>query len=134
MPRILIIDDDKEMCLELKDILQEEGHFVQVSNDGTEGLRYIKSYIFDGVILDLRMPGIDGYEVLRIIKKEHVAVKVIILTGAPLDNDVLQKCGDKDKYKDIENLSKNDLLKLADTVLSKPFDMEILFKEIKSLF
>jgi len=134
MSKILIIDDDQEMCVELKDVLEDEGNFVQVVNDGEEGLRFANSYVFDGVILDLKMPGMDGYEVLRSIKKERVAIKVIILTGTPIDKDILLiKGAAQDNYKDIDNLTKNDLLKLADVVLSKPFDVEVLLKEIKEL-
>jgi diguanylate cyclase (GGDEF)-like protein/PAS domain S-box-containing protein/putative nucleotidyltransferase with HDIG domain len=80
---IIIVDDDVENLKILRDMLKEQGHNVRTANSGELALASIKAKIPDLVLLDIRMPGIDGYEVCRRIKADHNIedITIIFLTG-----------------------------------------------------
>lgn len=80
-PIILVIDDEVEICSFLKDLLSAEGYAVLTESDPERGLRLIGRMRPDLVILDLKMPEMDGIEVLRRIKKVDATITVIIATG-----------------------------------------------------
>lgn len=80
-PKILIVDDEKEFVDSLSERLTLRGYDVTISLSGEDALEKVKSYNFDVVILDVRMPGIDGIETLRQIKKLKPLTEVIMLTG-----------------------------------------------------
>ncbi len=80
MAKILIIDDEKGLCEEFRDIMQEDGHVVEIANNGAEGLQKIQDNDYDIVFVDVLMPRMDGTEVfsrIRQIKK----VPVVIMSG-----------------------------------------------------
>jgi len=79
--RILIIEDDKRLREVLKKILNREGFDVEISGDGAGGITEIKQDFFDIALTDLKMPGIDGMEVLKAIKKISPQTYVIIMTA-----------------------------------------------------
>jgi DNA-binding NtrC family response regulator len=79
--RILIIEDDKRLREVLKKILDREGFDVEISGDGAGGITEIKQDFFDIVLTDLKMPGMDGIEVLKAIKKISPQTYVIIMTA-----------------------------------------------------
>ena len=70
MNRILIIDDDKELCVLIKQSVLSENIEADFCNNGREGLQKLKEAEYQLVILDIMMPGIDGFEVLGEIRKE----------------------------------------------------------------
>jgi DNA-binding response OmpR family regulator len=80
MPRVLIVDDDAKLCRLIGDYLQPLGFDTSAAHSGLEGLDRALAEPFDAVILDLMLPGIDGYEVLRRLRA-HTAVPVLMLTG-----------------------------------------------------
>lgn len=80
-PRILIVDDEKEFVDSLSERLTVRGYDVTTSLSGEDALEKVKSYNFDVVILDVKMPGIDGIETLREIKRMKPLTEVIMLTG-----------------------------------------------------
>jgi DNA-binding NtrC family response regulator len=80
-PRILIVDDEKEFVDSLSERLTVRGYDVTISLSGEDALEKVKSYNFDVVILDVKMPGIDGIETLRQIKQLKPLTEVIMLTG-----------------------------------------------------
>lgn len=80
MAKILIVDDEKEICEEFKDILQEEGHDVDVALNGADGLQKIEQITFDLVFLDVLMPRMEGREVFERIKR-ICNVPVAIMSG-----------------------------------------------------
>lgn len=84
--RILIIDDDAELCALLKEFLDRDGLEVSFANDGDSGLRRTASETFDLVVLDLMLPGIDGFEVLRRLRASS-RVPVIMLTARGEEED-----------------------------------------------
>jgi CheY-like chemotaxis protein len=79
--RILLVDDEKEFVQTLSERLQTRKMEAAVAYDGEEALSLVKSEEPEVMVLDLKMPGIDGIEVLRRMKREHPNVEIIILTG-----------------------------------------------------
>lgn len=80
-PRILVVDDEMIVCESCKRILEEEGYEVETALSGKEAFDQMKAAPFDIVITDLKMPGIDGMEVLKTIRKEYPDTFVIMITG-----------------------------------------------------
>jgi len=85
---ILVIDDEEIIRSLFKDTLEELGHRVLVAETGSEGLELVKQRDFDLVFLDLKMPGMDGAELFRQIKTIKPKLPIIIITGYP-DSDVV---------------------------------------------
>jgi two-component system NtrC family response regulator len=81
MPRILLIDDDASLREVLAYTLREQGHEVETAADGTAGLALLERAVPDAVITDLKMPGVDGLEVLRRAHELDAALPVIVLTA-----------------------------------------------------
>ena len=80
MPRILIIDDEAPIRRVLRDILENESYQVDDAGTGMEALQHIKEQDFDAIFCDIKMPEMDGIEVLEAIRKES-DVPVIMLSG-----------------------------------------------------
>ncbi|HYV93364.1 MAG TPA: response regulator, partial [Chitinophagales bacterium] len=64
MATILVIDDEKSIRRTLREILEYEGYKVEEAGDGAEGLNMVKEKAFDAILLDIKMPKMDGLEVL----------------------------------------------------------------------
>ncbi len=79
--RILIIDDEDIVLRSCRRILDSSGYEVQTCADGLEGLNLLEQEYFDILILDIKMPRIDGLEVLQRVKESHPDVDVIMITG-----------------------------------------------------
>ena len=114
--RILLIEDDISLCRSLSLMLEQQGYAVTISNDGEEGLFYILENAHDLVLLDRMLPGLDGLEVLRRARKEHVSVPIIFLTAlGSLDERITGlDCG-------------------ADDYIIKPFAFEELMARIRCI-
>ncbi|MFH2047480.1 MAG: sigma-54 dependent transcriptional regulator [Pseudomonadota bacterium] len=80
-PSILIVDDNPSILQSLKGLLADEGFEVMLASNGYEGLKIIDKESPDLVLLDIWMPGIDGIETLKQIKKDNPHIQVIIITG-----------------------------------------------------
>ena len=78
--KILLVDDEKQFVDTLAERLAMRGFEARVAYDGPEALKAVELPT-DVIVLDLRMPGMDGFEVLRNVKKSNPQVQVIILTG-----------------------------------------------------
>jgi two-component system response regulator AtoC len=81
MSKILVIDDDSSICETLELYLTEEGYRVQTAMTGTDGLNRFVETSPDVVILDIRLPDIDGFTVLEDLREENENVKVIMITA-----------------------------------------------------
>ena len=79
--KILIIDDEKAICNTLKEILQYEKYEVEIANDGDEGVKKAKAMTFDLVLCDIKMPKMDGLEVLAILQQINPEVPVVMISG-----------------------------------------------------
>ena len=80
-PKILIVDDEQIVRESLANWLKEDGYQIAVAGDGPEALNKIKELPFHIVLLDLKMPGMDGIQVLQEVKKDFPDTEVIIMTA-----------------------------------------------------
>lgn len=115
MNKVLIIDDDKELCTLIKRSIQSERIDADFCNTGKEGLRKLKGTEYQLVILDVMMPGMDGFETLEEIRKES-SLPILMFTSK------------KDSVSKVRGLRMG-----ADDYLTKPFDMDELVARIVSL-
>jgi DNA-binding NtrC family response regulator len=79
--RVLIVDDEKDFVEMFSLRLKESGETVYTAYSGQECLNKLEQVIIDVVVLDIKMPGMDGLETLKEIKKRHPIVEIILLTG-----------------------------------------------------
>ncbi len=80
--RLLIVDDEERFLTTTKILLGRRGmENVQIATNGPDALKVLREHRIDVVVLDVKMPGMDGVEVLRRLKQEHPLVEVIMLTG-----------------------------------------------------
>jgi len=79
--RILLVDDEKEFVEQLSERLKLRNYDVSAAYSGEEAVDKIRHFLFDVVILDVSMPGMDGIEALRAIKSARPLTEVIMLTG-----------------------------------------------------
>lgn len=80
-PRVLVVEDNPDLAFGLRNNLEIEGYTVEVACDGLSGLHMVRGWHPDLVILDLMLPGMDGYRVLRSLREEGVQTPVLILTA-----------------------------------------------------
>jgi DNA-binding NtrC family response regulator len=112
--KVLLVDDEQEFAESLSDRLQLRDVKAKVAHDGEQALEAMKEDEADVMVLDLRMPGIDGIEVLRRVKKDHPNVSVVILTGHGNEKD------------------EEDALRLgASAFLKKPVDVDQLIGAVR---
>jgi len=78
---ILVIDDDETLRDWCEKILSQAGNRVATAEDGLKGLDILKKKSFDLIILDLKMPGLSGMEVLKKVNEEYPETSVVIITG-----------------------------------------------------
>jgi len=112
--RILIVEDDVSIAELQKDYLEIEGFEVKICNDGVEGLNILKTDEFDLLILDVMLPKIDGFTILRTIREEK-------------DIPVLMVSAKKEDIDKIKGLSLG-----ADDYITKPFNPSELVARVKS--
>ena len=112
--RLLIVDDDTELCSLLGEFLQREGYIVQCAHDGLNGLEQAQQGGYDLIVLDVMLPGIDGFEILKKLRSES-KVPVLMLTarGQDVDRIVGLELG-------------------ADDYLTKPFSIYELLARVKA--
>jgi two-component system response regulator CpxR len=112
---ILLVDDDAELCSLLSEFLRREGFTVDAEHDGNRGLAHASEPGIDLVVLDVMLPGIDGFEILRRLRVNH-RVPVIMLTarGEDVDRIVGLELG-------------------ADDYLPKPFNPRELAARIRAI-
>jgi DNA-binding NtrC family response regulator len=89
-PQILLVDDEAIALTNLTHVLQREGYEVTACRDGEAALAALKRAEFDLVLTDLKMPGVDGMEVLREVRTSHPDVPVIMITGYATLNSAVE--------------------------------------------
>lgn len=112
--RILVVEDKKALAKIVGERLEAEGYGVDVVYDGEEGLYCAVSGAYDLIILDIMLPGLDGFEVLEELQKKKVQSKVIILSARSALND---------KLKGLQNG--------ADDYVTKPFHLDELVARVE---
>lgn len=114
--RVLLVEDDSALAKSIELMLQTEGYIVDSTDLGEDGLEIGKLYDYDIIILDLMLPDIDGYEVLRRLRAARVTTPILILSGlTELDHK-------------IKGLGFG-----ADDYLTKPFDKRELIARIQAI-
>ncbi len=114
--KILVIEDEKLLAYSLKTLLTGKGFEVEVAFDGETGAEYAELGVYDLLILDVMMPGMDGYEVARKVRKQRINTPILMLTA---------RSGVEDR---IEGLNAG-----ADYYLTKPYDNRELLACINTL-
>ena len=114
--KILIVEDEKLLAESLKTLLEGKGFSVEVALDGITGAEYAELGVYDLLILDVMMPGLNGYEVARKVRSQRVSTPILMLTARSSVEDR------------IEGLNAG-----ADYYLSKPFDTRELLACIHTL-
>jgi DNA-binding response OmpR family regulator len=119
MDSVLIVDDDRELCELVKELLEEEGFHVETVNNSARGLERALSGQYHMVVLDVMMPGMNGFEVLRRIrgaphKGAHIPVLMLTARGEDVDRIVGLEIG-------------------ADDYLPKPFNPRELVARINAI-
>ena len=114
--KILVIEDEKLLAQSIRALLEQKGFTVETVYDGETGAEYAKLGIYDLLILDVMMPGLDGFEVARQVRAQRCATPILMLTA---------RSGIEDR---IQGLNAG-----ADYYLTKPFDTRELLACINAL-
>jgi two-component system alkaline phosphatase synthesis response regulator PhoP len=115
-PHVLLVEDEASLALTLSDRLRAEGYEVALCGDGESALEILENRPFDMMILDIMLPGIDGFEVCRELRQRGLRLPVLMLTARSevVDKVVGLKLG-------------------ADDYLTKPFEMAELLARLEAL-
>ena len=114
--RLLIVEDEKHLNKTLNERLTKAGYTVDSCFDGEDALYYIENTQYDGIILDVMMPRVNGFEVLRIIRERKILTPVLMLTAKDSDEDII-----------------NGLDTGANDYLTKPFSFAVLSARIRAM-
>jgi DNA-binding response OmpR family regulator len=114
--QILAIEDEPAMADLLQSALSDEGHIVTLASDGRQALALAQSGRFDLLVLDLLLPGIDGFEVARQLRRARIRTPILVLTA-------------KDGPRDIVTA----LDAGADDYLTKPFSLEVFLARVRAV-
>jgi two-component system OmpR family response regulator len=114
--RVLVVDDEKRLATSLRVGLEAEGFAVDIAFDGTEGLWLAREHTYDAIVLDLMLPGINGYKVCEALRDEEDWTPILMLTA---------KDGEWDQ---VEGLDTG-----ADDYLTKPFSFPVLVARLRAV-
>jgi CheY-like chemotaxis protein len=81
MARVLVIDDDRAVLTTVKIGLERAAHSVETAEDGGAGLRLLETRTFDLLIIDIFMPGMDGFETMRLVRQSWPEMPIIVMSG-----------------------------------------------------
>ncbi len=114
--RVLLVEDDTSLAKSIEMMLKSEGFIVDTTDLGEDGLEIGKLYDYDIIVLDLMLPDIDGYEVLRRLRSARVKTPILILSGLAEPDNKVKGLGFG-----------------ADDYLTKPFNKEELIARIQAV-
>ena len=112
--KILVVDDDENIRNTMKTILEDEGYLVDLAATGSEAVQKTMKSAYNVALLDIRLPDMEGVELLKLIKDTVPRTRKIMVTGYPSMQNA------------IAALNKN-----ADAYMIKPIDIEILLNTVK---
>ena len=113
---ILLAEDELALARAVKRILEDQGYLVDAVHDGLSAIDYATGFPYDLIILDVMLPKLDGFEVVRILRKDNVNTPVLMLTARTTIRDKV-----------------NGLNRGADDYMTKPFDTEELLARVGAL-
>jgi DNA-binding response OmpR family regulator len=114
--QVLVVEDERRMAELLRQGLEEEGHSVILAMDGKEGLAIAESHAFDAIVLDVMLPGIDGFSIARKLRASRNQTPILMLTARDATGDVVAGL----------NLG-------ADDYLVKPFAFDVLLARLHAV-
>jgi two-component system OmpR family response regulator len=114
--RVLLMEDDRRLAASVQRALAESGLAVDTVHDGTDGIAAIETTPYDVVVMDVMMPGLDGYEVSRQLRRQKVSTPILMLTARDAVDD---------RVRGLESG--------ADDYMVKPFAMRELIARIRAL-
>jgi DNA-binding response OmpR family regulator len=114
--RILIIEDDPRMGQLLRDALEKKSHRTLLATSGNEGLEIASNHEFELIILDVMLPGMNGFDVSRHLRSRNIGTPILMLTARDATSDVV-----------------HGLDSGVDDYLTKPFAFEELFARLRAL-
>jgi len=114
--KILIVEDSNHLRNYLSKALKREGHTVDISEDGAQGLWHAESFRYDVMILDVMLPEMNGFEVLAKLRESQNQTHILLLTARDSKQDVL-----------------HGLKSGADDYMVKPFDLDELVARVEAL-
>lgn len=114
--QILLVEDEISLSNAVKRILEQQGYFVDTAYDGYAAVEYACSTNYKLIILDIMLPGLDGFDVVRTLRREGVGTPILMLTARTSKHDKLAglNCG-------------------ADDYMTKPFDTDELLARVGAL-
>lgn len=114
--KILIVDDDSVLAHELSEILIEDGYSVQTAGDGEEALKLISKDQYDIILLDIKLPGMSGLDILKRLRDDPPRGNIFIVSGSPDAKKQLYAEGISHMVKDI---------------ITKPFAIQFVLDMVK---
>jgi CheY-like chemotaxis protein len=87
MAKILIVDDDSTVQLTMRLLLERAGHRVVTASDGRKGLAQFQAGDFDLLFVDIFMPGMDGFETMRMVHQQKPLTPIIVISGQPMSSE-----------------------------------------------
>lgn len=124
MSRILVVDDDPDILETLQYALQQAGYTVEGASDGEAALRHARKHPPDLALLDVMLPGLNGYEVSRLLKQEMRAQR---LRDFPILMLTARRVTSKERLEFLTSWSQ------ADATLWKPYDLGVLLAHVRAL-
>jgi two-component system, OmpR family, response regulator len=114
--RVLVVEDEKRLAAGLKKGLEAEGFATDVALDGTDGLWMAREHPYDAIVLDIMLPGINGYKVCSTLRAEGIWTPILMLTA---------KEGELDEAEALDTG--------ADDYLTKPFSYVVIVARLRAL-
>ena len=91
LKKILVVDDEPKMCATLKKVLEASDYAVEIAYNGNEGWEQVESFSPDCILLDMRMPGSNGFDLLKKVKSTYPET-VVLVTTAVIDESMMRMC------------------------------------------
>jgi DNA-binding response OmpR family regulator len=114
--RVLVVEDERRLAAGLRDGLEAEGFSVDLASTGTEGLWMAREHPYDAIVLDIMLPGMNGYRICATLRREQIWTPILMLTAK------------EGEWDEVEALDTG-----ADDYLTKPFSYAVLLARLRAL-